>query len=235
MKNGVMASINQNIDYDTAAIIAQELGLEVKRSQVAASSENLIAGNLRALLAGEDPSLLLPRAPIVTVMGHVDHGKTAILDAIRKSDVAAGEAGGITQKIGAYEVAHEGKSLTFLDTPGHEAFTSMRARGAQITDIVVLVVAADEGIKPTTIEAIDHAKDAGVPIIVALNKIDREGADPDRVKGELAQYGLQPEDWGGVTPIVLCSAKTGQGITNLLEHVQILAELAELKASPTRP
>lgn len=235
MKNGVMASINQNIDYDTAAIIADVLGLQVKRSQVAASSENLIAGNLQALLAGEDPALLLPRAPIVTVMGHVDHGKTAILDAIRKTEVAAGEAGGITQKIGASEVIHEGKHVTFLDTPGHEAFTSMRARGAQITDVVILVVAADEGIKPTTIEAIDHAKDAGVPILVAINKIDREGADPDRVKGQLAEHGLQPEDWGGKVPVVLCSAKTGQGITNLLETVLLIAEMEELKANPRRP
>ena len=235
MKNGVLASINQNIDFDTAAIVADELHILVKKVQAGASAEKLLAGNLEELLLGDDPSHLQHRAPIVTVMGHVDHGKTAILDAIRKTDVVGGEAGGITQKIGAYQTEFEGKPITFLDTPGHEAFTSMRARGAQITDIVILVVAADEGIKPTTVEAIDHAKDAGVPILVALNKIDREGADPDRVKGELAQYGLQPEDWGGVTQIVLCSAKTGQGITNLLEHVLILAELAELKASPTRP
>ena len=235
MKNGVMASINQNIDFDTAAIVASDLNITVRKEQAEASAEKLLAGNLEALLQEDDPSLLLPRAPIVTVMGHVDHGKTAILDAIRKSDVAAGEAGGITQKIGAYEVAHEGKSLTFLDTPGHEAFTSMRARGAQITDIVVLVVAADEGIKPTTIEAIDHAKDAGVPIIVALNKIDREGADPDRIRGQLAEHGLQPEEWGGKTPVVLCSAKTGQGIQDLLEHIVLLAEMEELRANPERP
>ncbi|HLC75894.1 MAG TPA: translation initiation factor IF-2 [Candidatus Peribacterales bacterium] len=235
MKNGVLASINQNIDFDTAAIVAEELHITVKKAQTIASAENLLAGNLEVLLREDDAATLRPRAPIVTVMGHVDHGKTAILDAIRKTNVAGGEAGGITQKIGAYQVEFEGKPITFLDTPGHEAFTSMRARGAQITDIVVLVVAADEGIKPTTIEAINHAKDAGVPILVALNKIDREGADPDRVKGELAQHGLQPEEWGGTTTVVLCSAKTGQGITNLLEHVQLLAEMEELKANPLRP
>ncbi len=235
MKNGVMASINQNIDFDTAAIIAEELGIEVKRTQAAASAEKLLAGNLQELLKEDDPSALRHRPPIVTVMGHVDHGKTAILDAIRKTDVAGGEAGGITQKIGAYQVVHEGKHITFLDTPGHEAFTSMRARGAQITDIVVLVIAADEGMKPTTVEAIAHAKEANVPILVALNKMDREGADPDRVKGEIAAQGLQPEDWGGQTPVVLCSAKTGLGMTSLLDHILLMAEMAELKAHPTRP
>ena len=234
MKNGVLANINQHIDFDTASIVASELHVEVKKMQASASTEHLLAGDLKALLAADDPALLLPRSPIVTVMGHVDHGKTAILDAIRKTNVAGGEAGGITQRIGAYEVIHEGKSVTFLDTPGHEAFTAMRARGAQITDIVVLVVAADEGVRPTTIEAIHHAKDAGVPILVALNKIDKEGADPDRVKGELAKEDLQPEEWGGKTPFVACSAKTGQGITNLLEHILLLADMAELKANPKR-
>jgi translation initiation factor IF-2 len=235
MKNGVMANINQNIDFDTASIIADEFGVKVKKSQALASAEGLLAGNLAALLQEDDASTLKVRAPIVTVMGHVDHGKTAILDAIRKTDVASGEAGGITQGIGAYQVEHDGKRITFLDTPGHEAFTAMRARGAQITDIVVLVIAADEGMKPTTLEAIDHAKDAGVPILVAVNKIDREGADPDRIRGELAQHDLQPEEWGGKTPMVLCSAKTGQGISDLLDHILILAEIEELKANPSRP
>ena len=234
MKNGVLATINQHIDFETASIVATELGVEVKKVQVAASAERLIAGDLKALLQEDDPTHLLPRPPIVTVMGHVDHGKTAILDAIRKTNVAASEAGGITQRIGAYEVIHDGKSVTFLDTPGHEAFTAMRARGAQITDVVVLVVAADEGVQPTTVEAIDHAKDAGVPILVALNKVDKEGADPDRVKGDLAKHDLQPEEWGGTTPVVPCSAKTGQGIDNLVEHVLLLSELRELKANPHR-
>jgi translation initiation factor IF-2 len=234
MKNGIMANINQYIDFDTAAIVANEVGVEVKKMHVAVSAESLLAGNLSVLLKEEDASVLRMRAPIVTVMGHVDHGKTAILDAIRKSDVVSGEAGGITQSIGASQVEHEGKRITFLDTPGHEAFTAMRARGAQITDIVVLVIAADEGMKPTTIEAIDHAKDAGVPILVALNKIDTDRADPDRVKGELAQQDVQPEEWGGKTPVVLCSAKTGQGIADLLEHILILAEVAELKVNPDR-
>ncbi len=235
MKNGVMASINQNIDFDTAAIVAEEMDIQVKKTQVEVSAEGLLTGNLEELLKEDDKSVLKPRAPIVTIMGHVDHGKTAILDAIRKTDVVSGEAGGITQKIGAYQVENDGKPITFLDTPGHEAFTSMRARGAQITDIVVLVISADEGIKPTTVEAIDHAKDAGVPILVAINKMDRETADPDRVKGELAGHDLQPEEWGGKTPVVLCSAKTGQGIDELLDSILILSEIAELKASPSRP
>jgi translation initiation factor IF-2 len=235
MKNGVMASINQNIDFDTAAIVAEEVGVQVRKEQVSVSAESLLAGNLAELLKEEETAILTPRPPIVTVMGHVDHGKTAILDAVRKTDVASGEAGGITQSIGATQVQHEGKLVTFLDTPGHEAFTSMRARGAQITDVVILVIAADEGIKPTTIEAIDHAKEAGVPILVALNKMDREGADPDRVKGELAQHDLQPEDWGGKIPVVPCSAKTGQGINDLMDAVLIVSEMEEFKANADRP
>jgi len=234
MKNGVMANINQSIDFDTAAIVAVELGVQVKRGETSASAEGLLSGNLQELLIEDNPDLLQVRPPIVTVMGHVDHGKTAILDAIRKTDVVSGEAGGITQSIGAYQIEHDGKKVTFLDTPGHEAFTAMRARGAQTTDIVVLVVAADEGVKPTTKEAIDHARDADVPILVALNKIDKEGADADRVLGELASEDLQPEEWGGKTPVVRCSAKTEQGITDLLDHVLILAEIAELKANPDR-
>jgi len=234
MKSGVMANINQTIDYETAAIVASELDVQVKKIETGASAEGLLSGNLAALLTEDDDSVFTPRPPIVTVMGHVDHGKTAILDAIRKTDVVAGEAGGITQGIGAYQVEHSGKKITFLDTPGHEAFTAMRARGAQITDIVVLVVAADEGVKPTTIEAIAHAKEAGVPILVAINKADKEGADADRVKGELAQHDLQAEEWGGKTPVVLCSAKTGLGINDLLDNILILAEIAELKANADR-
>lgn len=233
MKNGVLASINQMIDYDTAAIVAAELDVQVQRGETSVSVEALLKSDLASLMK-DDKEHLLPRPPIVTVMGHVDHGKTAILDAIRETDVVAGEAGGITQHIGAYQIVHDGKSITFLDTPGHEAFTAMRARGAQVTDIAILVVSAEEGVKPTTIEAINHARDADVPIIVALNKIDRPNADIDRVKGELASQGLQPEDWGGTVPMIPCSAVTKQGINDLLENVLIVAELKELKANPNR-
>lgn len=238
MKNGVMATINQTIDYDTAAIVGTELGVEVVREERSASAEHLISRNLQELLK-DDPENLIPRPPIVVVMGHVDHGKTAILDAIRKTDVVSQEAGGITQHIGAYQVDHqqpgEGvKKITFLDTPGHEAFTAMRARGAQVTDIVILVVSAEEGVKETTVEAIHHAKEANVPIIVALNKIDRERADPDRVKGEIAAQGLQPEEWGGDVPVIPCSAVTKQGIPELLDHILLIAALKEFKANPKR-
>ncbi len=237
MKNGVMATITQTIDYDTAAIVASELGLEVQREERAAKAEDLLSRNLKELIKDE-PEKLKVRPPVVVVMGHVDHGKTAILDAIRSTDVVSQEAGGITQHIGAYQVEHEfsgeRRRITFLDTPGHEAFAAMRARGAQVTDIVILVVSAEEGVKPTTIEAINHAKDADVPVIVAINKIDKERADPDRVKGELAGYGLQPEEWGGTTPFVLCSALTKQGIPDLLDHVLLVADIKELKANPDR-
>ncbi|MEK7590619.1 MAG: translation initiation factor IF-2 [Patescibacteria group bacterium] len=241
MKNGVMATITQSIDYDTAAIVATELGIQVQREERAARAEDLFSRNVKELLKDE-PENLQPRAPIVVVMGHVDHGKTAILDAIRETDVVKHEAGGITQHIGAYQVEHavksgdttEIKKITFLDTPGHEAFTAMRARGAQVTDIAVIVVSAEEGVKPTTVEAINHAKDGNVPIIVAINKIDRERADPDRVKGELAAHGLQPEEWGGTTPFVLTSAVTKQGIPDLLDHILLLAELKDIRANPNR-
>lgn len=240
MKNGVMATVNQTIDYDTAAIVAADLGVNVQKEQGTADVEHLISRNLDELLK-DDPENLQVRPPVVVIMGHVDHGKTAILDAIRESNVVASEAGGITQHIGAYQIVHksgdgdEGHRITFLDTPGHEAFTSMRARGAQVTDIAVIVVSAEEGVKPTTVEAIDHAKDAGVPILVAVNKIDKPNADPDKVKGELAGHGLQSEDWGGKTPFVLTSATTKQGIADLLDHIILLSELEELKANPNRP
>ena len=235
MKNGVLATINQQIDFETASIVALELGVNVEKEEGAVSVEALLRNDLQELTKEDDPLRMKPRSPIVTVMGHVDHGKTAILDAIRQTNVVAGEAGGITQHIGAYQAAHQGKQITFIDTPGHEAFTAMRARGAQLTDIAVLVVSAEEGVKPTTIEAINHVKDAGVPIIVALNKIDRPNADIDRVKGELASQGLQPEDWGGKVPMIPCSALTKQGIPELLEHILLVAELEELKANPERP
>lgn len=238
MKNGVMATITQSIDYDTAAIVATELGIEVLREERAASAEALLSQDLSELIKDE-PENLKPRPPIVVVMGHVDHGKTALLDAIRNTDVVSQEHGGITQHIGATQVEHETKGIgkrliTFLDTPGHEAFTAMRARGAQITDIVILVVSAEEGVRDTTIEAMNHAKDAGVPIIVAVTKMDKERADVDRVKGEVAGHGLQPEEWGGPVPFVPCSAVTKQGIPELLDQILLVSELQELKANPNR-
>ena len=239
MKNGVMATINQQIDFETASIISDELGVTVQKEESQAEAEHLLSRNLEELLKDEKENLS-PRAPVVVVMGHVDHGKTSILDAIRETDVVAGESGGITQHIGAYQVVHassDGKdkhAITFLDTPGHEAFTAMRARGAQITDVAIIVVAADEGVKPTTIEAINHAKEADVPVIVALNKMDKEGADVDRVKGELASHDLQPEDWGGNVPMIPCSAKSNMGINDILDHVVLLAEMQECSANPNR-
>jgi len=238
MSNGVMATINQVIDFETAAIVAGEFGLVAKKEESSASAEDLFSHNLAELLRDE-PENLRPRPPVVVVMGHVDHGKTSLLDAIRETDVAGKEAGGITQHIGAYQVTYLDASekeyhITFLDTPGHEAFTAMRARGAQITDIAVIVVAADEGVLPTTVEAINHAREANVPIIVALNKMDKPGANPDKIKGELAARELQPEEWGGTVPVVPCSAKTKLGISDLLDHIVMLAEIANLKANPMR-
>lgn len=233
-KNGIVANLQQDIDYETAAIVAEELGIKVKKEQSELSGEDLFRGNLEELLKDEEVEDLQERPAVISIMGHVDHGKTSILDYIRKSKVADGEAGGITQKIGAYQIEKEGKLITFLDTPGHEAFTTMRARGARATDIAILVVAATEGLKPQSIEAINHAKDAGIPIIVAINKMDLEGANPELVKGGLAEQELTPEDWGGETPCIEVSAHTGLGIDKLLETVQILAELKELKANPNR-
>jgi len=233
-KNGIMATINQIIDYDTAAIVATELGVEVKMTEKEATSEELFAGDIKTFLQEEDKSLLKERPPIVTVMGHVDHGKTKLLDAIRHTNVVAGEAGGITQHIGAYQVNKNGHLITFLDTPGHEAFTAMRARGAKVTDIAILVVAADEGVKPQTVEAINHAKEAGVPIIVAINKIDKPTANIDRVKGELVEFGLQSEDWGGKTIMVPVSAHTKEGIDTLLEMILLVAEMEKFQANPKR-
>lgn len=226
---GIMASINESIDYDTAAIVAEEYGVKVVRSEIQESEEEFNFDY------EDDPKDLKPRAPIVTVMGHVDHGKTSLLDSIRKTSVTKQEAGGITQHIGASIVNVGDKKIIFLDTPGHEAFTSMRARGTQVTDIAVLVVAADDGVMPQTIEAINHAKAANVPIIVAINKMDKPEANPDRVKQELVEHGLVPEDWGGDTITVPVSALKGQGIDELLEMILLVAEIQELKANPNRP
>ncbi len=236
MSNGIMANINQQIDFDTAAIVGTEMGFEIvpetREEEEAPVPEEVVPLRDR-FIAGEDPSKLKPRPPVVTVLGHVDHGKTTLLDAIRETNVVAGEAGGITQHIGAYQVDVAGRKITFLDTPGHEAFTAMRARGAQVTDLVILVVAADDGVMPQTREAIDHARAAQVPIMVALNKIDKANAHPDRVKQELADAGLVVEDWGGDVICVPLSAKQRQGIDDLLENILLVTEVAELKANPT--
>ena len=228
MKNGVMASLSDVIDFDTAAIIAEELGCKVEHEVIVTIEERLID------TAEDKEEDLEPRAPVVVVMGHVDHGKTSLLDYIRNAHVAAGEAGGITQHIGAYQVNVQGKTITFLDTPGHEAFTAMRARGAMITDVAILVVAADDGIMPQTVESINHAKAANIPIIVAINKMDKPEANPERIKEQLTKYELVPEEWGGETIICPISAKTGEGIDNLLEMVNLTAEMQELKANPNR-
>ena len=225
---GIMATINQEIDFDTASLVADELGAKVEKEVIVTIEERLIDDS------DDDDTNLEPRCPVVVVMGHVDHGKTSILDRIRNAHVADGEAGGITQHIGAYQVKVDGQEITFLDTPGHEAFTSMRARGANITDIAILVVAADDGIMPQTIESINHAKAAGVSLIVAINKMDKEGANPDRIKEELTKYDIVCEEWGGDVICVPVSAKTGEGIDDLLENVLLVAEVKELKANPER-
>ncbi len=227
-KLGTMATVNQVIDFDTAEIVATELGAKVEKEVVVSIEERIIDDRV------DSEEELLPRDPVVVVMGHVDHGKTSILDAIRNASVTSTEAGGITQHIGAYRVDLDGQKITFLDTPGHAAFTSMRARGAMATDIAVLVVAADDGIMPQTIEAINHAKAAEVQIIVAINKMDKEGANPDRIKQQLTEHGLVPEEWGGETICVPVSAKTHMGIDSLLESILLVAEMAELKANPNR-
>ena len=228
MKNGVLAAVNQTIDFDTAEFVATELGCKVEKEITVTIEERIIDDHV------DSAEELQTRAPVVVVMGHVDHGKTSTLDAIRKTSVTAGEAGGITQHIGAYTVDVNGNMLTFLDTPGHAAFTSMRARGAKSTDIAILVVAADDGIMPQTVESINHAKAAEVPIIVAINKMDKPTANPDKIKEQLTKYDLIPEEWGGDTVIVPISAKTGQGLDDLLEMVILSAEVLELKANPNR-
>lgn len=226
MELGIMATINQEIDFDTVEILASlyDVSVEKEISQEQQMLEEIV----------DTPESMVPRSPIVTVMGHVDHGKTSLLDKIRKADVVSGEAGGITQHIGAYQVTINGNRITFIDTPGHEAFTAMRARGANLTDIVVLVVAADDGVMPQTIEAINHIKAAKVPFLVALNKMDKPDVNPDKVKQQLTEYGIVPEEWGGDTMFIPVSAKTGMGIDNLLEMVLLLAEVNDLRANPNR-
>lgn len=229
---GIMKTINDSIDFATAELVADEFGIKLKYKP-----DVTLEDTLSAQLEVDDVEELenlVPRPPIVTIMGHVDHGKTSLLDYIRKSNVTGGEAGGITQHIGAYTVSLKGSPITFLDTPGHEAFTSMRARGAQVTDIAILVVAADDGVMPQTLEAISHAKQANVPIIVAMNKMDRAGANPDKVLSQLAENGVTPEEWGGDTPVVRVSAKTGMGVEDLLEQILVRAEVEELRANPDR-
>lgn len=225
---GTMVTATDTIDFDTASLIAMEFHAKVEKEVVVTIEEQIIDDS------EDDEANLVERAPVVVVMGHVDHGKTSILDAIRHANVTAGEAGGITQHIGAYRVMVNGKPVTFLDTPGHEAFTTMRARGAQVTDIAILVVAADDGIMPQTVEAIHHAKAAGVSVIVAINKMDKVGANPENVKQQLTEYELIPEEWGGDTPCIPVSAKTKEGLDDLLEMVTLVAEMKELKANPDR-
>jgi len=235
MTNGVMASINQTIDFETAEIVATELGYEVVLEEPEEELQTEAEAEIplwRRLIANEPEDQLQPRPPVVAVLGHVDHGKTTLLDAIRHTNVAQREAGGITQHIGAYQVEHNGQKITFLDTPGHAAFTAMRARGAQGADIVVLVVAADDGVMPQTREAIDHAKAAQVPIIVALNKIDRPNANPELVKKQLSDVGLTPDEWGGDTMVVPVSAKLGEGIEDLLEAILLVADSMDIRANP---
>jgi translation initiation factor IF-2 len=244
IKSGIFATINQLIDRDTASLVAGELGYEIAEPVAASTTGSASEADAEpaaedatkeVLYEEDDAALLQPRAPIVTVMGHVDHGKTSLLDAIRTTEVAAGERGGITQHIGASEVDKDGRRVVFLDTPGHEAFTAMRARGARVTDIAVVVVAADDGVMPQTLEAIHHARAAKVPIVIALNKIDKPDANPDRVKTELSEAGVIVEEYGGDTPLVAVSAKARTGLDELLEMILLVADLQELKANPKRP
>ncbi len=236
MSNGVMANINQQLDFDTAAIVVGELGFDAKAETPPETEESQDevgqAPEWRRMIEAEDARSLSDRPPVVTILGHVDHGKTSLLDVIRKANVASGEAGGITQHVAAYQVEHNARRITFLDTPGHEAFTAMRMRGAQATDIAILVVAADDGVMPQTREAYAHAKSAGVPIIVALNKVDKPNANPDRVKQQLAEVGLAPDEWGGKTMVVPVSAKQKTGIDDLLEAILLTADDTTIKANP---
>ena len=225
---GTMVTINSTLDEENIELVCMEFNVECHKEVIIEESDL----EEQILAMEEDPDKLQPRPPVITIMGHVDHGKTTLLDTIRKTHVTAGEFGGITQHIGAYQVSVKGRKVTFLDTPGHEAFTAMRARGAQVTDIVVIVVAADDGVMPQTKEAIDHAKAAGVPIVVAVNKMDKPGINPERIKSEMADNGVMPEEWGGDTIFVPISAKLGDGVDELMETLLLVADMAELKANP---
>ena len=231
MRNGIMANLNQVIDFEVASLVTTAYGIKVRKEEDAA----IAAGPSPSTVARTDPSRLVTRPPVVTILGHVDHGKTTLLDAVRKSRITESEVGGITQHIGAYQVAYKDKEITFLDTPGHEAFTAIRARGARVTDIAVLVVAADDGVMPQTVEALDHAKAAGVTVMVTINKIDKPDADLDKVKRQLGEQGLVLEEWGGDIITVPISAVSGEGIEELLENILVVAEVADLKADPNRP
>lgn len=236
MKNGMMVTINTKIDFDTCFLIGEIFGITIKKEiNTETSMSSLMEGDIGEILKKDESLDLLPRAPIVSVMGHVDHGKTSILDYIRNTGIAKDEAGGITQKIGAYQVEKNGKKITFLDTPGHEAFSIMRARGAKLTDLAVIVIAGDEGMKPQTIESINHAREANVPMIIAVNKMDKPGANVELIYGQLAEHGLQPEAWGGDTVVVPVSAHTGLGIETLLDMILLSTEMMELKAAVDRP
>lgn len=236
MMNKIMGGINTTLDYDTASLIGEELGIKVTKEQETVSVEDILEGDLTAILdLDKDAENLQSRPPIITIMGHVDHGKTSLLDYLRKTNVAGGEAGGITQSIGASTITHADKQMTFIDTPGHELFTTMRARGAKLTDIVIIIIAADDGLMPQTIESINHAKEAGVPIIIAITKIDKPGANKQQdIRNNIGTHGLIPEDWGGDVPVVEISSKTGQGIDDLLEHIAIQSEVLELQYNPDR-
>ena len=235
MRNGIMVSMNQMIDHEVASLVTAAYGIRTRVAEPVAETGALNSSNLAVEKGNADEADLEARPPVVTILGHVDHGKTSLLDSIRNAHVADREIGGITQHIGAYQVEHDGRRITFLDTPGHEAFTSIRSRGARVTDIAILVVAADDGIMPQTEEAIDHARAAEVPIVVAINKMDLPGADPERVKRQLSQHNLLVEDWGGDIISVPVSARTGEGIDDLLENILILSEISEFRANPNRP
>ncbi len=237
VNNGLMVTVNQTIDFDTALLIGTELGFEVvpeAQPEPEEPAEDEAPAARAVLWTDDDPARLRPRAPVITILGHVDHGKTSLLDAIRQTNITARESGGITQHIGAYQIEHNGRKITWIDTPGHEAFTAMRARGASITDIAVLVVAADDGVQPQTIEAISHVRAAGVPMIVALNKVDKSDADPDRVKAQLAEAGVTVEDYGGEVPLVPVSARAKTGLDDLLDVIGLVADLKDLRADPER-